>query len=160
MRMERHGWDRGMGRDGDEGKEECGINPTRGDSDPQWLLAAQQLPLGAWVPLSPGSTAPGTVGPFGKCPDPKTAQGSTEGYGWRWAPWGGGELGWQGQRGTGKMRASREGGGELGDVTDLGPFTLRGADRFNFQSTAIKVMDGGRSSRAGPRRLREGLFGG
>lgn len=119
-----------------------------------------QLSSFPWVHGFPCPQAAQLRGPFGECPDPKTAQGSTEGYGWRWAPWGGGELGWQGQRGTGKMRASREGGGELRDVTDLGPFTLRGADRFNFQSTAIKVMDGGRSSRAGPRRPQEGLFGG
>lgn len=58
------------------------------------------------------------------------------------------------------MRASWEGGGEPRDVTGLGPFTLTGADRFNFQSTAIKVMDGRRSLCAGPRRLWEGLFGG
>lgn len=48
----------------------------------------------------------------------------------------------------GKQQKCQEGGGELKACHRLKTFTLMGHDRFNFQSTIIKVMDGRRSSRA------------
>lgn len=50
------------------------------------------------------------------------------------------------KRQEGKQQNCQEGGGELKACHRLKTFTLMGCDRFNFQSTIIKVMDGRRSS--------------
>lgn len=76
--------------------------------------------------------------------------------GWSWARRGEGEMegtgmsGADGNRRDGKQqkKVCQGGGGELKGCHRLKTFTLMGCDRFNFQSTTIKVMDGRRSSRA------------
>ena len=55
-----------------------------------------------------------------------------------------------------QKRECQEGGGEQKGCHRLKTFTLMGRDRFNFQSTTIKVMDGRRSSRAWRTQARRG----
>lgn len=52
------------------------------------------------------------------------------------------------KRPEGKQQKCQGGGGALKACHRLKTFTLMGRDRFNLQSTIIKVMDGRRSSRA------------
>lgn len=78
---------------------------------------------------------------------PQAGAGHT-GVGVRWRG-----QGWQEQKGKGETKSNKkkecqEGGGELKGCHRLKTFTLMGCDRFNFQSTTIKVMDGRRSSHA------------
>lgn len=70
---------------------------------------------------------------------------------WSWARQGRDEMGGTGMAGAERKRRSNkrecQEGGELKGCHRLKTFTLMGHDRFNFQSTTIKVMNGRRLSR-------------